>query len=124
MLVCAYMILSFYVIKSFFSVFFILFNSIFLSIAQLKVFVFFLCLSVISVHKLSSILKQLRASWPNTRSITRISLCVPTAPLMTSSMWWREIGKPLKCHSAPQSFPVGVAIKNSHVNPLTLVQVY
>lgn len=56
------------------------------------------CLSLLSVHKLSWMLIQLRLSWQNTRSTTQTSLCAVTPQLMTSLMWSREIGK-LKCQN-------------------------
>lgn len=56
-------------------------------------------LSHFSVHKPSWMLKLLRVSWQSTRSTTPTSLCAATPQLMTSLMWWREIGKLLKCQN-------------------------
>lgn len=69
-----------------------------------------------SVHKVSWMVTPWRVSWQSTRSTTRTWLCAATLQLMTSLMWWREIGKLLKCQNGPSLvIPSGWGLLKSSV---------
>lgn len=75
-----------------------------------------LSLSLFSVHKVSWMVTPSRVSWQSTRSTTRTWLCAATLQLMTSLMWWREIGKLLKCQNGPSLvIPSGWGLLKSSV---------